>query len=177
MGGGALAPLVTVGNAADLETQRCIAYALCNLAADTVHRAAIVNEGGLPPLISLACSDDANDMKAAVSTIRGLSASPDARRQIVVAGALEALSNATSSVTEATFTITDPTLASMIAVETGDTVVYEIGFWVTAVLTIITIVALVAWRKRMRHAIQLIPMVRQDLRSARIRRLAQPLHF
>ena len=90
MGGGALAPLVTVGNAADLETQRCIAYALCNLAADTVHRAAIVNEGGLPPLISLACSDDANDMKAAVSTIRGLSASPDARRQIVVAGALEA---------------------------------------------------------------------------------------
>ena len=34
VGGGALSPLVAVSNTADLETQRCIAYALCNLAAE-----------------------------------------------------------------------------------------------------------------------------------------------
>ena len=49
-------PLVTVGNAADLETQRCIAYALCNLSVDEARRPTIVDEGGLPPIISLACS-------------------------------------------------------------------------------------------------------------------------
>lgn len=43
---GALTPLVTVSNAADLETQRCIAYALCNLAADPRRRVDIVKEGG-----------------------------------------------------------------------------------------------------------------------------------
>ena len=40
MEGGALAPLIAVSNAADLETQRCIAYALCNLAADPARRPA-----------------------------------------------------------------------------------------------------------------------------------------
>ena len=85
MEGGALAPLVTVGNAADLETQRCIAYALCNLSVDEARRPTIVDEGGLPPIISLACSEEAADVKAAVSTLRGLSSSPKAR-QIIVAG-------------------------------------------------------------------------------------------
>lgn len=88
---GALAPLVTVGNSADLETQRCIAYALCNLAVDPSRRAAIVTEGGLPPIISLACSEDAADVKAAVSTLRGLASATEVRRDIVSAGALEAL--------------------------------------------------------------------------------------
>src|SRR6185312_16887252 len=46
--GGALAPLVTISNQADLETQRCIAYAICNLAADPRRRRDIVREGGLP---------------------------------------------------------------------------------------------------------------------------------
>ncbi|KAJ1441742.1 hypothetical protein B484DRAFT_390552, partial [Ochromonadaceae sp. CCMP2298] len=68
--GGALAPLVTVSNQADLETQRCIAYALCNLAADPRRRADIVREGGLPSLISMACSEDLNDCHAAISTLR-----------------------------------------------------------------------------------------------------------
>ena len=35
--------------------------------------------------------EEAADVKAAVSTLRGLSSSPKARRQIIVAGALEAL--------------------------------------------------------------------------------------
>ena len=89
---GALQPLITVANAADLETQRCIAYSLVNLCADEGNRANIVSEGGLPPIISLACSEDYNDKKAGLATIRGLSASPEARRAIIVSGALEALS-------------------------------------------------------------------------------------
>jgi len=89
---GALQPLITVANAADLETQRCIAYSLVNLCADESNRENIVNEGGLPPIISLACSEDYNDKKAGLATIRGLSASPEARRAIIISGALEALS-------------------------------------------------------------------------------------
>ena len=46
VGSGALGPLVSVANQADLETQRCIAYALCNLASDPARRIDIVREGG-----------------------------------------------------------------------------------------------------------------------------------
>ena len=52
--------------------------------SDEARRPAIVTEGGLPPLISLACSDDVSDMKAATATLRGLSAAPEARRQVVL---------------------------------------------------------------------------------------------
>ena len=62
------------------------------ISAHEARRPAIVTEGGLPPLISLACSDDVSDMKAATATLRGLSAAPEARRQIVLAGALDAFS-------------------------------------------------------------------------------------
>jgi hypothetical protein len=51
--GGALIPLVTVANTADLETQRCIAYSLCNLASDPHMRAVIVKEGGESMTINL----------------------------------------------------------------------------------------------------------------------------
>lgn len=94
----ALAPLVTIGNSADLETQRCIAYALCNLAVDPSRRATVVAEGGLPPIISLACAEDAADVLAAVTTIRGLATAPEARRAIVLAGALEALAIASRTI-------------------------------------------------------------------------------
>ena len=57
---GGIGPLVSVANAADLETQRCIAYALCNLASDPSRRIDIVREGGLS-IISMACSEDQND--------------------------------------------------------------------------------------------------------------------
>ena len=73
---GALAPLISVSNAADLETQRCIAYGICNLASAEHHRDAIIHEGGLVPLISLACSEDVDDQLAAIGTLRGLAASP-----------------------------------------------------------------------------------------------------
>lgn len=89
---GALQPLITVANSADLETQRCIAYSLVNLCADEGNRESIVSQGGLPPIISLACSEDVSDMRAGLATIRGLSAAPTARRPIIDAGAIEALS-------------------------------------------------------------------------------------
>ncbi len=76
VGMGALAPLISISNAADLETQRCIAYGICNLASAEHHRDAIIHEGGLVPLISLACSEDVDDQLAAIGTLRGLAASP-----------------------------------------------------------------------------------------------------
>ena len=76
-----------VGNEGDLETQRCAAYALSNLATDYSLRAYIVKSGGLPPLISLACSEESqSDMKAAVSCLRGLAASPLTRGEMVALG-------------------------------------------------------------------------------------------
>ena len=48
-------------NVSDLETQRCISYGLCNLASNALNRDAIVNEGGLPSIISLACAEDLDD--------------------------------------------------------------------------------------------------------------------
>ncbi|CAM9303250.1 unnamed protein product [Discosporangium mesarthrocarpum] len=90
--GGALTPLITIANAADLETQRCIAYSLCNLSADPSRRPTIVNEGGLPPLVSLACSDHPVDQRAALATLRAIAADPEYRRAVVEAGALEAVS-------------------------------------------------------------------------------------
>jgi hypothetical protein len=42
-----------------------------------------VVEGGLPPIIFLACSDDSGDMLAAVSAIRALAAGHDLRRAVV----------------------------------------------------------------------------------------------
>lgn len=90
--GGALTPLITIANAADLETQRCIAYSLCNLSANPARRGAIISEGGLPSLISLACSDHPVDQRAALATLRAIAADPDHRRAVVEAGALEAFS-------------------------------------------------------------------------------------
>ena len=56
--GGSLNPLIHTANVADLETQRCIAYALCNLCAEESNQLPIVRNGGLVPLFSLAFSDD-----------------------------------------------------------------------------------------------------------------------
>jgi hypothetical protein len=89
--GGAMSPLISVAQYVDLETQRCIAYALCNLGADPKRRKNIVNEGGLPPIISMACSTDAKDALAGIATLRGFAADPESRRHILTSGALEAL--------------------------------------------------------------------------------------
>lgn len=100
MGMGALASLVSVANASDAETQRCIAYSLCNLAATDSHRRAIVTEGGLVPIVALACSEDEGDQLAAHSTLRALASDPLNRVAIVREGALEALCESGSKCTD-----------------------------------------------------------------------------
>lgn len=89
--GGILNPLIHVANTADLETQRCIAYALCNLCRVERNRLSIVREGGLIPIFSLAYSDDECDVLTAVSTIRGLSNTSTIRHIVVTNGGLEPL--------------------------------------------------------------------------------------
>ena len=91
MTGGALTPLVAVANTADLETQRCIGYALCNLAADPAKRLDIVREGGIAALISLACSEDSSDQFAAMCTLRALISHEENRRLIWRENICEAL--------------------------------------------------------------------------------------
>ena len=63
----------------------------CNLASNDTNRRAIVTEGGLPPLISLACSEDHEDKRAAIGTLRGIAADPASRIKIVQEGGLEPL--------------------------------------------------------------------------------------
>jgi hypothetical protein len=89
--GGSLQPLIEVANIADLETQRCIAYALCNLCAEENNRYGIIQNGGLIPIFSLAFSNDNIDALAALSVIRGLASSPVSSRDIVLTGGLEPL--------------------------------------------------------------------------------------
>lgn len=89
--GGSLNPLIHVANTADLETQRCIAYALCNLCRVEKNRSSIVEEGGLLPIFSLAYSNDICDVFTAVSAIRGLANTDTVRRVVVIHGGLEPL--------------------------------------------------------------------------------------
>jgi len=87
--GGAISPLIHTANVADLESQRCIAYTISNLCSDPINRAKICREGGILPVISLAWSNDSDDMFAALSTLRALSSCDDIRRFIVECGVLE----------------------------------------------------------------------------------------
>jgi len=70
--------------------------------------------------------------------------------------ALEALSNASDTVTTATMTLTDPTLVAMVTVEEGNTTLYEISFWAMAVMSILTLVGIAMWRKKLRMAIAIV---------------------
>ena len=90
--GGALNPLIDVANTVDLESERCIAYALCNLCTEEANRVNVLNEGGLTPILSLACSDDTRNVLAVLTTIRGFASCHEIRRSIVVNGGLEPLS-------------------------------------------------------------------------------------
>ncbi len=83
-----LGPLIDAGNNADPETQRCIAYALCNLCTEESNRLPIITEGGLIPLFSLASSNDPCDILTSISAIRGLASSNLLQRQLVTNGCL-----------------------------------------------------------------------------------------
>ena len=56
-----------------------------------------MREGGLPSLISMACSADFNDQKAALCTIRGICAHPENRREVMEALVSEALTLGSNS--------------------------------------------------------------------------------
>lgn len=89
---GALVPLISLSSEADLETKRCISYALVNLASDPTRRSDIVREGGLVSLLSLACSDDEQDRYVALVAIRGILYQAETRREVYLTGISEALS-------------------------------------------------------------------------------------
>ena len=82
---GAMSPLLsTINVVGDSETRRCVAYTICNLCAMPSNRALITQDGGLLPIVKLGCSDDADDILAAMSTIRALSSCEEARKLLVV---------------------------------------------------------------------------------------------
>jgi hypothetical protein len=91
---GALQPLIGISNAnaADVESQRCIAYAICNLAVEVSNRLTIIRKGGLPSIMYLCQTGDTSDMLVTLSTIRGLATLSEARRWIVEQGVLRVLS-------------------------------------------------------------------------------------
>ena len=96
---GALQPLIGLpgSNVTDMESQRCIAYAICNLSIEVQNRIPIILKGGLSSIMSLCHTGDATDMLAALSTLRGLVASVEARRPIVEEGMFSVLSLVTKS--------------------------------------------------------------------------------
>ena len=92
---GALKPLIELSDKSteqDKESQRCMAYAICNLSTELPNRMSIITQGGLTSIMYLCHTGDISDMLAALSTLRGLSASPDARRLIFEEGVLHVLS-------------------------------------------------------------------------------------
>ena len=88
--GGALQPLIGLSDnsTSDVESQRCVAYAICNLSSDHPNRMSIILNGGLASIMFLCHTGDTADMLAALSTLRGLAASAEARRPIVEEGVL-----------------------------------------------------------------------------------------
>lgn len=96
---GALQPLIGLSeeHGADVESQRCMSYAICNLSADLPNRMAIIRAGGLPSIMYLCRTGDTADMLAALSTLRGLAASAEARRAIVEEGVLSVLALASKT--------------------------------------------------------------------------------
>jgi len=83
---GTLPPLILIGLSAEnaddhMESQRCIAYTICNLSAELHDRMSIIIKGGLSSIMYLCHTDteDTFDMLAALSTLPGLVALDEAR--------------------------------------------------------------------------------------------------
>jgi len=53
---------------------------------------------GLPSIISMACSEDQNDQRAAMSTLRGICAIPENRRPVMEAKVNDALALGTRAI-------------------------------------------------------------------------------
>ena len=61
-----------------------------------------------------------------------------------------------TGLSKSSLTPSDPTLAAMVEVEEGETWLYELAFWLMAVLTLVTTVLVFAWRKQLRMAIAIV---------------------
>ena len=88
----ALDSMLGLSDSVDFESKRCIAYAVCNLSSDKQNRPSIISMGGLHSIIFLCSTGDRGDMMAALSTIRVMATSPEARRTILEEGILSTLS-------------------------------------------------------------------------------------
>ena len=62
---------------------RYAAFAVSNLAANANHRQQIVDEGGPEALVALACCEDLNAQRQALSALRGICISPQFRELVV----------------------------------------------------------------------------------------------
>ena len=69
---------------------------------------------------------------------------------------MDAIQNSTGVSVDAALVITDPTLANLVSVETGDKTVYEVGFWVMAVLSVITFIGLIMSLPKLRMCIAIV---------------------
>ncbi|KAL3789162.1 hypothetical protein HJC23_012251 [Cyclotella cryptica] len=90
---GALKPLIELSDntGENDESQRCMAYAICNLTAEPKNRLPIITKGGVASILYLCRTGDISDMLAALSTLRGLAASDDTRRLLFEEGMLYVL--------------------------------------------------------------------------------------
>jgi hypothetical protein len=79
-------------NAADMEFQRSIAYAICILSAEVHNRMPIILKGGLASIMYICHTGDTSDMLAALSTVQSLVALDEARQPIVKDGVFSVLS-------------------------------------------------------------------------------------
>jgi hypothetical protein len=75
----------------DITAGRYSAFAIGNVAANANYRDKVVNDGGMPALVSLACCGDANAQRQALTAIRGLCITPQYRALAVREGILDPL--------------------------------------------------------------------------------------
>ena len=82
-------PLVAALRFPDVMCQRYDAMGIGNFYSNDTNRCAIVTEGTLPPLISLACSEDQEEKHAVNGTLLGIAADTASRIKIVQDAGLE----------------------------------------------------------------------------------------
>lgn len=91
---GALESLIGLSesNDSDIESRRCMAFAICNLAVQPANRSSIISSGGISSIMYLCHTTDVKDTLFGISTLRVLAASEDSRRTIFEEGVLHVLS-------------------------------------------------------------------------------------
>lgn len=91
---GALESLIKLSetNSNDIESRRCMALAICNLAAQPENRSSIVSCEGISSIMYLCHTNNSNDALVGLSTLRALATSDEWRRVIFEEGVLHVLS-------------------------------------------------------------------------------------